>query len=144
MPPLKQIRVRSLWQQELNLIFCYIFRTTVHKGSQISGSWDLIVSRVREISRVLGISVLLWWLGYLASLHMMSQFLWAWLPHSPREINQIARGCYPLRWLNFENCESKPYMNNVLLRIPLYCKFLIIVVPGWRLSVYQHETLSTK
>ena len=47
-------------------------------------------------------------------------------------------------WLNFENCETKPYINDVILRIPLYCKFLMIVVPGWRLSAHWHETLSTK
>ena len=43
-------------------------------------------------------------------------------------------------WLNFENCESKPYINDVILRIPLYCKFLMIVVPSWRLSVRRQET----
>ena len=36
-----------------------------------------------------------------------------------------------LHWLNFENCESKPYINDVILRrIPLHCKYLMIVVPG--------------
>ena len=47
-------------------------------------------------------------------------------------------------WLNFENCETKPYINDVILRIPLYCKFLMIVVPDWKLSVRRHENLNTK
>ena len=47
-----------------------------------------------------------------------------------REINQIVGGSDPLRWLNFEICESEPCINDVILRIPLYCKFLMIVVPG--------------
>ena len=42
---------------------------------------------------------------------------------SSREINQITGGSDPLRWLNFENYESEPYINDVLLRIPLYRKF---------------------
>ena len=28
-----------------------------------------------------------------------------------------------MRWLNSENCDSEPYTNDVILRIPLYCKF---------------------
>ena len=71
-------------------------------------------------------------------------FLRAWLAHSSREISQIAGGSDPLRWLNFKICESEPYINNVILRIPLYKKILMVLVPGWRLSVRRHETLSTK
>ena len=63
-------------------------------------------------------------------MHMKSQFPRAWLPHSSREINQIVGDSDPLRWLNFDNCESELYVNDVILRIPLYCKFLMIVVPG--------------
>ena len=54
---------------------------------------------------------------------MKSQFPQAWLAHSSREINQIMEGSDPLRWLNSENSESEPYINDVILRIPLYCKF---------------------
>ena len=63
---------------------------------------------------------------------MKSQFPRAWLPHSSREINQIAGGSDPLGWLNFDICESEPYINDVIVRIPLYCKFLMIVVLGRR------------
>ena len=49
-----------------------------------------------------------------------------------------------LRLLYFEICESEPYINDGILRISLYCKFLMIAVPGWRLLVRWHETLSTK
>ena len=45
---------------------------------------------------------------------------------SSREINQITGGNDPLHWCNFENCESEPYINDVIdviLTIPLYCKF---------------------
>ena len=56
-------------------------------------------------------------------LYMESQFFQAWLAHSSREINQIMGGSDPLRGLNFENCESEPYINDVILSIPLYCKF---------------------
>ena len=54
---------------------------------------------------------------------MKSQFPQAWLAYSSRENNQIMGDNDPLRWLNFENCESEPYINDVILRIPLYCKF---------------------
>ena len=54
---------------------------------------------------------------------MKSQFPQAWLAHSSHEINQIMGGSDPLRWLNSENSESEPYINDVILRIPLYCKF---------------------
>ena len=91
---------------------------------------SLIDSRVRKFSWVLGISVFLWWLAYLVAMHMRSQFPRAWLPHTSREINQIAGGSEPLRSLNFEICESEPYINDAILRIQLYCKFLMIVVPG--------------
>ena len=107
-------------------------------------SRDLIVSRVQEFSCVLEISLLLWWLAYLAAMHMNSHFPRAWLPHNSCGINQIAGGSDPLCWLNFEICEREPYINDVILRIPLYCEFLMIVVPAWRLSVHRHETLSTK
>ena len=63
-------------------------------------------------------------------MHMRSQFPRAWLPHTSREISQIAGGSEPLRSLNFEICESEPYINDAILRIQLYCKFLMIVVPG--------------
>ena len=53
---------------------------------------------------------------------MNSQFLQAWLAHNSREIVQIKGGSDPLRYLNFENCESEPYVNDLILRIPLYCK----------------------
>ena len=101
-----------------------------NRALEVTASRDVIVSRVCEFSRVLRISVLLWWLAYLATMHMKSQFPRAWMPHTSRGINQIAGGSDPLRWLNFENCESETYINDVILRIPLYCKFLMIVVPG--------------
>ena len=62
-------------------------------------------------------------LAYLTTMHIKSQFPEAWLAHSSREINQIAEGSDLFRCLNFENCESEPYINDVILRIPLYCKF---------------------
>ena len=55
-------------------------------------------------------------------MHMKSQFPQAWLAHSSCEINQIMGGSDPLRWLNFENCESEPYINDIILKTPLYCK----------------------
>ena len=76
------------------------------------------------------ISDFLCWLAYLATMHMKSQFPQGWLPHSSCEINQITGGSDSLRWLNSENCESEPYINAVKLRIPLYCNFFKIVVPG--------------
>ena len=82
----------------------------------------MIVSRVREFNQVLGINVFLCWLDYLVAMHMKSQFPQAWLAHSSCEINQIMGGSDPLRWLNFENCESEPYINDIILKIPLYCK----------------------
>ena len=62
------------------------------------------------------------WLAYLAT---KSKFPEAWLVHSSRETNQITRtgGSDPLCWLNFQNCESEPYINDAILRILLYCKF---------------------
>ena len=66
-------------------------------------SRNLILSRVRELGQVLGISVLLCWLAYLVPMHMKSQFPQAWLAHSLLEINQVTGGSDPLRWLNFEN-----------------------------------------
>ena len=72
---------------------------------------------------MMGISVFLCWLAYLATMHMKSQFPQAWLAHSSREINQITGGRDPLRWLNSKDCESEPSINDVMLRIPLYCKF---------------------
>ena len=75
-------------------------------------------------------SVFLWWLAYFAIMYMKSQFPRAWMPHTSREISPIAGGSDPLRLLNFEICESEPYINYVILRIPLYGKFLMIVVPG--------------
>ena len=50
--------------------------------------------------------------------------------------NEIAEGSHPLRSLNFEICENGPYINDVILRIPLYCTFLMIVLTGERLLVY--------
>ena len=55
---------------------------------------------------------------------MKSQFPQAWLAHNSRKINQITGGSDPLRWLNSDNCESEPYINDVILRIPCYCKFI--------------------
>ena len=110
----------------------------------VTVSRNLAVSRVREFSWVSRISVFLWCLAYFAIMYMKSQFPRAWIPHTSREISQIAGGIDPLLSLNFEICESGPYINGVILRIPLHCKFLMIVVPGWRLSVRRHETLSTK
>ena len=55
---------------------------------------------------------------------MKSQFPQVWLAHSSREINQITGGSVPLRWLNSANCESEPYINDVILKIPLCCKFV--------------------
>ena len=43
----------------------------------------------------------------------------AWLPHSSCKATQIMRGSGPLLWLNLENCESEPYINDVILRIPV-------------------------
>ena len=68
----------------------------------------MIVPRVREVKRVLGISVFLCWLAYLANMHMKSQFPQAWLANSSRKINQIMGGSDSLRWLNFQNCENEP------------------------------------
>ena len=56
-------------------------------------------------------------------MHMESKFPQVWLAHSLREINEIAGASDPLRWLNFEHCENEPYINHVILRIPLYCNF---------------------
>ena len=83
----------------------------------------MIVSRVREFNRVWGFSAFMFWLAYLAAMHMKSQFPQAWWAHNSREINQITGGSDPLHWLNSENCESEPYINDVTLRIPLYRKF---------------------
>ena len=47
----------------------------------ITASQNLIVSRVGEVNRVLGIIVFLCWLTYLAAMHMKSQFPQAWLAH---------------------------------------------------------------
>ena len=55
-------------------------------------------------------------------MHMKSQFPQVWLAQAPREVNQITGGSDSLRWLNFENCENKPYTNDVILNISLYCK----------------------
>ena len=57
---------------------------------------------------------------------MKSQFPRAWLPHSSRVINQIAGGSDPLlNLLNLEICEIESYISDAILRIPLYCKFLM-------------------
>ena len=74
---------------------------------------------------VSGISVFRCWLVYLANMHMKSQFPQACLAHSSREINQITGDSDSLRGLNFENCESEPYINDFILRISLYCKFFV-------------------
>ena len=58
----------------------------------ITASQNLIVSRVGEVNRVLGIIVFLCWLTYLAAMHMKSQFPQAWLAHGSREISQITGG----------------------------------------------------
>ena len=123
----------------MNLVFCHSFRTTVRMGPQLPAIW--LFQGVCEFSWVLGISVFLWWLVYLAIMYMKSHFPRAWMPHNSREISQIAGGSDPLRSLKFEICESEPYITDTILRIPLYCKFLTIVVPSWRLSVRRHKTL---
>ena len=75
-------------------------------------------SRVGEFSRVSGISIFLCWLAYAyENMHMKLQFPQTWLAHSSREINQITGGNDPLRWLNSKNCESEPYINDIILRI---------------------------
>ena len=61
---------------------------------------------------------------------MKSQFPRVWLPHISLEVDENAGGSDPLRSLNFEISESEPYINDVILRILLYFKFLMIVVPG--------------
>ena len=99
-------------------------------GPTIFSQVQLTVSRVPEFSWVSGISVFLWWLAYFAIMYMKLQFPRAWMPHTSCEISQIAGGSDPLRSLNFEICESEPYINYVILRIPLYGKFLMIVAPG--------------
>ena len=53
---------------------------------------------------------------------MKSQFPQGWLTHTSHEINQITGNSDPLHWLNFENCKSQPYINDVTLRISLQCK----------------------
>ena len=85
-------------------------------ASGITGSQNLVVSRAREANRVSRISVFLCWLAYLTT---MQSFPQAGLAHSSREINHITRGSDPLRGLNFKNCESEPYINDSILRIPL-------------------------
>ena len=115
--------------------FSFLLQLSNNCAKGVTAFWDLIVPRVCEFSLVLGISVFLWWLAYSAAMHMRPQFSRAWLPHSSREINQIAGGSGPLRSLNFKICESYSCIIGVILRIPLYCKFLMIVVPGWRLYI---------
>ena len=44
-----------------------------------------------------------------------------WLTAHVKSI-RLWEGSDSLRWLNFENCESEPYTNDVILRISLYCK----------------------
>ena len=63
----------------------------------ITASQNLIISRVFKVIQVLEIR--------------------------SREINRIPGGSDPLRWLNFGNCESESYINEVTLRIPLSRKF---------------------
>ena len=103
--------------------FSFLLQFSNNHAQGNTASQNLIFSRVREFSRVSGIGVFLCWLAYLATMHMKSQFPQAWLAHNSPEINQITRGSDSLRWLNSENCESEPYINDVILRIPLYCKF---------------------
>ena len=130
-------RSLKIYSKMVSLIWRHLCRVHFH-------SFGSLRSARGEFSWVLGISVFPWWLAYLAIMYMKSQFPRAWMPHTSREISQIAGGIDLLCSLNFEFCESGPYINDVILRIPLYCKFLMIVVPGWRLSVRRHETLSTK
>ena len=102
----------------------FLLQLSNNHAKGITASRNLVVSRVREVSRVSGISVSLCWLAYLAAMHMESYFPQAWLAHSPRETNQITGGSYPLRWLNLENYESELCIYGVILRIPpLYCKY---------------------
>ena len=85
--------------------FSFLLQLVNKRAQGVTTSRSLIVSRVREFSWFLRISVFLWWLAYLTTMHMNSQFSRAWLPHSSLEINQIAGSSDPLRWLNFEICE---------------------------------------
>ena len=102
--------------------FSFLLQLSNSHAQMITASQNMIVSRVREFNWISGISVFQCWLAYLATMHMKSQFFQAWLPHSSCEINQIVGGNDPLRWLNFKNFESEAYINDVILRIPLYCK----------------------
>ena len=60
----------------------------------------MIVSRVREFNRVWGISAFMFWLAYLAAMHMKSQFPQAWWAHNSREINQIDTFAQVLKFLD--------------------------------------------
>ena len=111
--------------------FSFLLQLSNYCQQGVTASRDLIVSGVREFSWVLWISIFLCWLAYLAIMHMKSQVPRAWLPHTSREINQIAGGSVPLPSLNFEICERESYIKGVILRIPLYCKILMIVAHGW-------------
>ena len=73
----------------------FLLQLSNNHAKGITASQNLGVSRVREVSRVSGISVSLCWLAYLAAMHMESYFLQAWLAHSPRETNQITGGSIP-------------------------------------------------
>ena len=98
--------------------FAYCYLNLVSVVSE-----HLTVSRVCEANQVSEIGVSLCWLAYLAAMRMKSKLPQAWFTYSSREINQITGGGDPLRGLNLENCESEPYTNDAILRIPLYCNF---------------------
>ena len=98
-----------------------------------------------NFDRISEITVFLYWLAYLATTHIDSQFPRACLPHSLREINQITGGSHPLRWLNFKNCESEPYIYDIILRIPLYCKLFLNDRSTWlKIAIVSPPALKFK
>ena len=93
----------------------------MRKGSQLPQ--NLIVSRIREANQVLRINVFPYWLAYLPATHMKSQFPQAWLAHSHMKFIRLRKVVFPC-------AERDYYINDVILRIPLYCKLFEIAVPG--------------
>ena len=83
MLPLKQIWVSSLWLQGLNIAAF---------EQPCTASRNLIISRVCEVSWVLGISVFLCWLAYLATMHMKLQLLQSLASSQLMWINQSTGG----------------------------------------------------
>ena len=76
---------------------------------------------------------------------MDSQFPWACFRHSLREINPITGGSHPLRWLNFKNRESEPYIYDIILRIPFYCKLFVNYLSTWlKIAIVSPPALKFK